>query len=234
MRLAQMWCWTGVGKNKSQIAMEPKWTLKACRWDPHFGQDFFGQHLGLCCWHSRAIHVDSRTSLGSRACNWSTQRLKGLVVLMDDVWAPSCVFGLSFQKIGCKGKQAVVATTVASCLISVEYGFNPYKSLLFDNLHLSTWFHSFVDMFFLRKRQERQTYIHPQVGFQRSEVTLRFGTEIRHLTCIHKARVSRSTLFQRQSCSCANTRIPVWWLKQPRNSSRLFLKHQLSCTEDVS
>ena len=28
--------------------------------------------------------------------NWWSSRLKGLVVLMDDVWAPSCVFGFSF------------------------------------------------------------------------------------------------------------------------------------------
>ena len=61
------------------------------------------------------------------------KRLKGLVVLMDNVWAPSCaVFGFSFQKIGYKGMQEVVTTMVASCLISVECGSNLYESILFE------------------------------------------------------------------------------------------------------
>lgn len=142
-----MWKW--VRKNKSQIAMELKWTLQVCMWNPRFCQ-----HLGPNVWvgvadiYKRFIMILGLV-LAQGVYNWSTQKLKGLVVLMDNVWAPSrAVFGFSSQKIGCKGMQDVVTTMVASCLISVsvEYGSNLYESILFEIFQMSAWSHSFVDM----------------------------------------------------------------------------------------
>ena len=86
----------------------------------------WGQNLGWCYWHRQAIHLDGLDllSFGSRVYNWWASRLNGLVVLMDDVWAPSCVFGFSFQKIVYERIQEVIAKMVSSCLIWLEYELN--------------------------------------------------------------------------------------------------------------
>ena len=66
MRLAQIWCATGVRKNKSQIAMEPRWTLKVCMWDQPFCQDLRTE-IWIDVSDTHKSHLDSRISLGSRA-----------------------------------------------------------------------------------------------------------------------------------------------------------------------
>ena len=43
---------------------------------------------------------------------------------MDDVWAPSCLIGFSFQKVFYEGIQEVIAKMVSSCFIWLEYDLN--------------------------------------------------------------------------------------------------------------
>ena len=59
---------------KTQIAIQPTWTLQVCRWNPHFCQD-----LGVEIWvgvtrHSQAIHPDLLDLF----------RLKGLQCTIDE------------------------------------------------------------------------------------------------------------------------------------------------------
>ena len=90
---------------KTQIAIGRHELCRLCRWDPQVRStclsSFFGSKFGLVLltltsdlpWFAGFVSAQ-----GFTVYTWWASRLKGLVVLMDDVWAPSCVFGFSFQK----------------------------------------------------------------------------------------------------------------------------------------
>ena len=70
-------------RQKTQIAIEPTWTLQVCRWNPHFCQN-----LGVEIWvgvtrHSQAIHF-----------GWlDLFRLKGLQLMSITIEGPCCPHG---------------------------------------------------------------------------------------------------------------------------------------------
>ena len=116
MRLAQMWCDFGVRQKNTQIAIEPTLTLKVCRWNPHFCQDLAR--------HSQAIHPDFLDLFRLKGLQLMSITIEGPCCRMDDVCAPSCVIGFSFQKIVYEGIQEVGTKTISSRLIWVEYELN--------------------------------------------------------------------------------------------------------------
>jgi len=122
----------------------------------------WGQHLSWCCWHLQAIHLDSWIGFGSRVYTWSTQRLRGLVVLMDDVWAPSrAVFGFSFQKIGWYWLQGDARGSHYNG-ICIESIMNLYCLKIYicahDRICSSTWF------FWKETGMNKHTFTHKLVS----------------------------------------------------------------------